>query len=290
MSRPKSVIMVGATDSGKTSYLGRLWAALAEERASLRSTQMPDEVGYAIRALEYLQKGQFAPRTDVNIAADGKDGVTVDVEWNEDEKVRRAEILVPDVAGELWVTAIRESEMPEPWFDRLCSASGALLFVRVSSKEHVESLDWATAAEPLKAVGKDGDYRIPTDVQLCEFLRMLETFLGQKNGCVEKPRVAVLISAWDMLDESVSRHGPRRFLQQSFRLFSGRIADVSTVEISVFGLSVVGGDLEGDPHFREQFLNGRVENFGYVITESGQKWPDVTTPIRWVLDGNGEDE
>ena len=107
-----------------------------------------------------------------------------------------------------------------------------------------------------------------------------------KDTAAHKARVAVLIAAWDILDKGRSQQGPRAYLEREFPLFAHRLADVSTVETETFGVSVVGGDFR-DQAFTERFLAGHVEEFGYVVTERGgvPHLPDVTIPVRWVLDG-----
>lgn len=282
MNRSKSVIMIGAPDSGKTNYLGRLWAALDGKSASLRATQQPDDVGYVLDAFTCILEGRFAPRTETNVDVDGGH-CSVEVAWDREEETKRAAILVPDVSGELWTAAVQRNELLETWLRRVRQSVGALLFVRVGSELHVPSLDWVAAKEALEVSGRDGDPVIPTDVQLCEFLRFLELFLG-KDPSSSKARVAVLIAAWDILDELRSQEGPRAFLRREFPLFAGRLADVSTVAVEIFGVSVVGGDFQEEV-FRNRFLNGKADEFGYVVSESGGTPNDVTIPVRWVLDG-----
>ena len=137
----------------------------------------------------------------------------------------------------------------------------------------------------LEVGGEEAEWQIPTAVQLCEFVRLLELFLG-KNVDVRKPRVAVIVAAWDIMDEGLAQEGPMAYLGREFPLFADRLADVSAVEIEVFAVSVVGGDFR-DETFKALFLDGRVDEFGYVITEpgAGPHTPDVTIPVRWVLEG-----
>ena len=284
MKARDSIIMIGAPDSGKTNYLGRLWRAVAGENASLRATQQPDDVRYVLDALTHLLQGTFAPRTDTNVDVDGRD-CSIQVAWEREGATRHAELLVPDVSGELWADAVQTNELPETWVASVRQSIGALLFVRIDSDLHIPSLDWVTARERLEVGGEDAESQIPTDVQLCEFLRFLELLLGKDAG-VGKPRVGVLVAAWDILDEHRSQQGPKAYLRHEFPLFSNRLADISTVEVEVFGVSVVGGDFR-DEAFRDRFLAGQVDEFGFVVTEPSPVPPcaDVTIPVRWVLDG-----
>lgn len=273
--------MVGAPDSGKTNYLGRLWGALDGKKASLRATQQPDDIRYVLAAFRCLLEGRFAPRTDMNVDVEGN-ACSIQIAWARGEETAHASLFVPDVSGELWKDLVQTNRLLEVWLRRARRSIGALLFVRVGSGLHVPSLDWVTARECLELGGRDGEPEIPTDVQLCELLRFLELFLG-KDANAAKARVAVLVAAWDIVDQERAREGPASYLRSEFPLFAGRLADVSTLDVEVFGLSVVGGDL-GDGAFKDRFLSGSAHDFGYVVTESGRKSDDVTIPVRWLLD------
>ena len=284
MKARDSIVMIGAPDSGKTNYLARLWRALTGENASLRATQQPDDVRYVLDALTHILQGEFAPRTDTNVDVDGNH-CSIQVAWERDGVTQQADLLVPDVSGELWAEAVQTNELPATWLASVRQSIGALLFVRVDSDQHIPSLDWVTARERLEVGGEDAVWQIPTDVQLCEFLRFLELFLGT-NVDVLKPRVGVLVAAWDIVDEHRSQQGPKAYIRHEFPLFAGRLADISTIEVEVFGVSVVSGDFR-DEAFKERFLAGHVDEFGFVVTEPGPVPPraGVETPVRWVLDG-----
>ena len=289
MKASDSIVMIGAPDSGKTNYLGRLWGALKREKAQLRATQQPDDIRYVFDALSHLLQGKFVPRTETNVDVDGRH-CSIQVSWERGGSTQQAELLVPDVSGELWEEAVETNELPEAWMASVRRSVGALLFVRVASSLNRPSLDWVTARKLLEIDGAADDARpeevqIPTDVQLCEFLRFLELALG-KDADVDRPRVAVLVAAWDIVDEGRAQRGPKAYLRDEFPLFAGRLAYMSTLEVEVFGLSVVGGDF-GDHEFTTRFLDGNIDEFGYVVTEPGAapQRDDVTTPVRWVMDG-----
>ena len=286
-----SIILVGAPDSGKTNYLARFWEAVRSGHGFLRATQLPDSIVYVEDALGHLLAGQFAPRSDTNL-----DGSTASCSITVSERERSAdaptEIFVPDVSGELWAESVETCELPAAWMDRLRSAVGALLFVRVGSDQNVDPPDWVTARRLLKldlGPGKptnEDKAQISTAVQLCELIRFLEFALGT-NTDVASPRVAILVTAWDRLDPRTAKKGPRAFLAGEYPLVGGRIDDVSRLDISVFGVSVVGGDFDDDG-FKARFLKGRLQEFGYVVREQLGEFreePDLTIPVSWVLQG-----
>ena len=289
MTTRESIVLIGAPDSGKTNYLGRLWQALRRDNAELRATRQPDDISYVINALSHLLQGKFAPRTQQSVDSSGRECL-IQVSWEQNGTTRDAELLVPDVSGELWQDAMGTNELPEAWMARVRQSLGALLFVRVASPLNRPSLDWVTARELQVVCGaadssRRDDFRIPTDVQLCEFLRFLEFSLG-KDTELGRPRIAVLITAWDVVDEGRAKHGPKVYLRKEFPLFAGRLADISTLDVEVFGLSVVSGDLRDDD-FKARFLDKAIDEFGYVVTKpgTGPHPGDVTIPVRWILDG-----
>ena len=292
MTNKASVVLVGGPDSGKTNFMARLWEALQSEQRWLRATETGPDIGYVLDALTHLLQGKFAPRTGTNVDIEGR-SCSLGVAWRDGRGAEEAELIVPDVSGELWEEAVQSNELPEGWMKILRASLGAMMFVRVASELNRPSLDWVTASEllQLEAIGKAEEAEcvgIPTDIQLCELLRFLEFALGQ-DADVRRPRVAVMITAWDMVDDDRAKRGPRNYLAEEYPLFAGRLADVSVVEVEVYGVSVVGGDFEDDG-FKARFLAGEIREFGYVVAGKGTACvdPDVTAPICWILDGNEE--
>ena len=289
MKAKDSIVMIGAPESGKTNYLGRFWRAVQDNKSKLRATQTPDDIRYVNYALSYLLQGEFAPRSEKNAYIDDRHCL-IQLAWQLEGSTKHAELLVPDVSGELWEQAVQTNELPKVWMDRLRQSIGALLFICVASSVNRPSLDWVTARDLLEIGGAAHDtpregLQIPTDVELCEFLRFLELALG-KDTDVVRPRVAVLVAAWDLVDDGRAQHGPKAYLSDEFPLFAGRLEHVSTVEVEVFGVSVVSGDFD-DHEFKTRYFEGSIDQFGYVVIEpgTGPHPPDVTIPVRWVLDG-----
>lgn len=126
---------------------------------------------------------------------------------------------------------------------------------------------------------------LPTQVLLCELLRYLDLCLANRaNG--GQPRVAVVVAAWDLLDPGVRAGGPMAYLRREFPLFAGRLADTGRLDVRLFGLSVVGGDLADDEDFRNRFLERDITEQGWVVVEDvdGLKTDeDVMLPIAWAM-------
>ncbi|TIM42346.1 MAG: hypothetical protein E5Y55_22215 [Mesorhizobium sp.] len=152
----------------------------------------------------------------------------------------------------------------------------------------------ASSADVESSVDEEGDAvelpsepDLPTQVLLCELLRYLNMYLADR-GDGSGPHVAVVVAAWDLLDPKTRENGPMAYLRREFPLLAGRLADTGRLDIRLFGLSVVGGDLEDDEEFRNQFLQRDISEQGWVVVEDGagiRTDDDVMLPIAWAMGG-----
>lgn len=281
----RSIILIGGPDSGKTNFVGRLWPALDAKTGTLVVAEQPEEIGFVLDTADHLFQGHFAPRSEH--ADDRRDFRVV---------VRSAaggdniSIVVPDISGELWRNAVIESEISLDWMTELQRADGALLFVRIGSDQNVRPLDWVTSSKLLAKLGQDEERnKLPTQVMLCELVRYLELTMARRPDG-KKPRLSVIVSAWDRVDKEKSKKGPVAYLSEEYPLFAGRLGDCSALDVQVFGMSIVGGDLKDDADFRDHFLESSLDKHGWVAVQNSETgtWeeqPDITVPVSWLVGG-----
>lgn len=275
----RTVVLVGGPDSGKTNYMARLWASLAEGNGAVSALTTPKNIKYVEDAITHLHGGSFAPRTDQNLEA-SRGSLTLSLASDADDGAM--ELVIPDVSGEIWKAAVESGEIPSEWMSILESAEGALLFVRVLSDQNVSPLDWINSAKLMEALGDDFE-GYPTQVVLCEMVRFLEEKLSQPaNG--QSPRLAVVVTAWDLIDQQQAIAGPRAYLAKEYPLFIGMLDHLEGIDVAIFGVSIVGGDLKADDAFRESFLETEFESTGYVVAEHQNALhtaSDLALPIAW---------
>ncbi|MFM0077162.1 hypothetical protein PQQ86_39115 [Paraburkholderia sediminicola] len=283
----QAVVLVGGPDSGKTNYLGRLWAAVNAGKGRLRAARAPGDIEYVEEILSHLLQGGFAPRSDKNLET-RRTNFSVSLTLADSATSEEIELTVPDVLGELWKNAVETLEIREHWMSKLQASTGALLFVRIHSDQNVAPMDWVTAQRILELHGDEGDAaKIPTQVFLCELVRFLEHTLI-KPPPSQRPRVAVVVTAWDLLDADTSAGGPGEYLRKQYPLFAGRILDTERLEVRVFGVSIVGGDLTDDEAFRQSFVDGDLLKSGYVVSDgqgNRERSDDITLPVAWLVAG-----
>ena len=282
--KPRSMMLIGGPDSGKTNYVARLWEALRSGAGRLKVIRA-ENIKDVEEALAHLLQGRFAPRSEKNIEESRRD---FKITLGGDPPLESVDLVVPDVTGELWKTAVETSELPADWMGQLAESSAALLFLRVLSDQNVSPLDWVTTQRLLRMApgGQNKESAIPTQVLLSELLRFLELKLHpSKNG--DRPRVAVLVTAWDLLDRERKAAGPFSYIESEYPLFAGRIMNNEALDIKVFGTSVVGGDLERDDAFRAHFVQGDLRSSGFVVTTNNgrsEESLDLTLPITWLIE------
>lgn len=277
----RSVIIIGGPDSGKTNYIGRLWRALDEQSGVLHAVEQPEDINFVMEVTDHLFRGDFAPRSEHSdarrdfkvVVADQVDGP-------------QSTVIVPDVSGELWRNAVIDNEISKDWIAELRSSDAAILFIRVGSDQDVRPLDWVTSRNMLQKLGGTDAQELPTQVMLCELIHFLEdTLIERKDGGL--PRLSVVVSAWDLVDEEKFDLGPIAYLEREYPLVAGRISDLGNrLDVQVFGLSVVGGDLRDDLEYRDSFLQVGLDGQGWVAAFNGVTWqkePDVTLPIAWAV-------
>ena len=281
----RNVILIGGPDTGKTNFIGRLWIALRTGDGTLTASGTPNEIKYVEEAVDYLHQGRFAPRTDKNLRTD-EASVNIPIGLDPSLGGEIAELVIPDISGEVWKKAVEANELAPERMAQLEGAVGALLFVRVLSPLNVNPLDWVNTADLMEYQGHDAQpSEMPTQVMLCEFLRLLELKLPDRiTG--RKPRIAVIVTAWDLLDDDRSAAGPRAYLKKEYPLFAGRLADLDRFDVTIFAMSILGGDPQADEVFRDNLLETGLKSAGFVrfdhdgtVEEAG----DITLPIAWAI-------
>jgi hypothetical protein len=277
----RSIVVLGGPDSGKSNYIARLWPALENKKGELVMTVQPPDIDFVLEAADHLFQGQFIQRSEHT-----EDRRTFEVTVAPRAGGEEAKIVIPDVSGEIWRRAVSEFDVPDDMKQDLHNATGALLFIREGSDQNVEPLDWVTSRRLLGKVGQQEDSGPPTQVMLCELIRFLEISLSKRRDG-GRPRLAVVVAAWDLVSPDVFDRGPAAYLAKEHPMLAGRLANLERLEARVFGLSIVGGDL-GEAVFREEFLEKGLDGHGWVAMPNADavgwhKDPDVTKPIAWAI-------
>jgi hypothetical protein len=122
---------------------------------------------------------------------------------------------------------------------------------------------------------------------LVEWLQILRSITKRKIGFNYAPRLSIVLTAWDRVSDERKQESPQDYLDTEFPLLAQFVrSGVHGFDARVFGVSVVGGDLELDPEFYAEYLRSERSGVGYAVSQAHggvERNPDVLMPIYWAL-------
>jgi Double-GTPase 1 len=287
----RSVLLIGVPDAGKTNFIFRFWLRLDLGDGILKKAALPDDMEYLKTGADHLLNGDFAPRT----AHDVIDRTEIPVKTTSEGHEFLGKVVVPDLPGEQTLTVFRSRQWASHWEDEIRQGCGCLLFVRVDSDELVAPIDWVNcpanfgAPVPHVEPAKDdtGKVKPPTQVVLVEWLQFLRKAFTAKVGGAYKPRIGIVVSAWDLAPNDQKADGPVAWVKGNLPLLSQFIrSNDEDFEFAYFGVSVASGDLKEDASFKAAYLKGNPRKAGEVVHDLNgtvETSSDVTLPVAWAL-------
>jgi len=291
MNDDRTVLLIGGHDSGKTNYIVRLWLSIDSGKGRLRKNGPPEAFHYLRSISEHILAGRFAPHTSLNVQTH----CVIPVRLNGDAVVFQGTLIIPDSAGEGWMNVFRSRSWSAEWEDLISQECSVLIFLRVDSTENVTPLDWINSAElygsPADLPDQGGEnhkeQQIPTQVLMVEWIQFLKKAFSERVGRSFRPRVGIIISAWDLAPLEQQARDPRIFLRDNYPLLHQYLeTNRDLFDFNVFAVSIVGFDLN---HPEEGQIDLYLEDpyaSGYVVWSDGvafKRDDDLTLPIAWAL-------
>lgn len=286
MPATSSVVLVGGPDSGKSNYIFRLWLAMNQGSGKLRCDGLPDQLDYLQAGSQSLLKAEFAQHTPHDVFSED----TIPFKIGDDPNSRHGKLVVPDCFGERWMSIFRKREWSRDWEARISQPCGILLFVRATSDQLVSPLDWIQCEQmwgtPVGAGQHDA--KVPTQVVMTDWLQFFGAAMVDRVRHNYRPKVALMIAAWDRVPPDSQKAGPSAYLSQEFPLLSQFVnANDDRFDFATFGISVAGGDFDHQPGFKQQSLDSDDPvSGGYVVHElrgAPALEKDMTLPIAWIM-------
>lgn len=289
---PLSVLLIGVQDAGKSNFLFRLWLKLDLGDGILRKASLPPDLDYLSNGGEHLLKGEFAPRTPQDV----HDKSEIPVKCGTDGNEIVGKLIVPDLPGEQILSVYRNRQWSKEWEDKIAPGCGCLLFIRVDSKELTQPLDWVTCETrfggPVADASPERDRdteraKPPTQVVMVDWLQFLRKAFTAKAGGSYRPRVGIVVSAWDLAPEDQKSSGPEEWIKSNLPLLH-QFAQTNgrDFEFEFFGVSVASGDFDAEEGFKSKYLSGDPRAAGEVVHSLGgaiEPSGDVTLPVAWAM-------
>ena len=294
-------VVCGLPGSGKTTFLAALWH-LVESREIETSLKLKsldyDKYEYVNTIRTRWLQGRRQPRT-----VGAAETVGIDLVDKDGNGVR---VLFPDHSGETYDSM---------WITRTCSKAvanylqnrhGLLLFLRPEGmKKPLPLIDIITTEAAMQAVlpptlsgsdtapapdnqsGQDwAAEETPDQVKLVDILQLLSSRLYTSRK-EEKEKLAIFVSAWDVVDKSLS---PAEFIEQELPLLHQYLRNAEHgFDIKLYGLSAQGGEYVAenheDPPASEllDLLNLEKASDRIKLISDAEQTHDLTKPIAWLM-------
>ena len=281
----QQALLIGPPSSGKTTFLAAFWHVIVSRDVdgalALENLEAPVEHLNELRG-RWL-RFEVANRTSSN----AEEIATIRIKPSEGES--GAEIVVPDLAGE----SIRRSLVDRQWAadfaDFVHGSTGVLLFVHPEKIRQpwsiLEAMEVAGEEGPASPESGGADVsaenewradRVPTAVELVDLLQLLCEHIAAEHF-----RLAVIVSAWDLVDE---QGVPSEWLAKELPLLDQFLNSHrrSRFDVRVYGVSAQGGEIPQDSDHLKSLL--RASERISVVLDANAPSHDITEPLRWVVD------
>jgi len=272
--------IIGLPRSGKTTFLAALWHLLnaGEVPTKLELDRLVGDHKHLNAIVESWMQCEEVQRT--SIAAE----TSVSIYVHEPATGRKAMLVFPDLSGESFERQLATRSCSASYVELLQGLGGVLLFVTADRPEDgMTILDIGSVtneAEELRSSGDANDTQewtpqsVPQQVQIVELLQ----FLQRSPFEMRKRRVAVIVSAWDVVAES--QRSPTQWLEGELPLLYQFLeTNIESFEWRVYGVSAQGGDVKSEQ--RDELLNA-IPSERITCIGPGSRTHDLTDPIGWL--------
>lgn len=274
-SSDNSILLIGESDVGKTHYGAQLLKRLMKRDGQLRMNGAATNIEPFETAMSCLDEGIAAGHTATSTYVESIWPI-IDVQG------RSAELIWPDYGGEQ-IKAISDTRrIPVTWQSRVVSAPAWLLLIRLQKTRITADL-FSKPLHALPITNTDShEIQISDQARLIELLQILLYIRGMvSTKPLVSPRLCVLLSCWDELSVE---EAPPELLKSRLPMLSSFIHN-TWAKPRILGLSALGQALSPRDS-NDEYANRGPEQFGYVVLPDGQRTPDLTLPIQYLLDEN----
>jgi GTPase SAR1 family protein len=280
MSGELKFLMLGLRGSGKTTFLAALWHYIEsgeiDDRLSIPLLQLDRDYLNAARnnwlALRPVGRTSMRSSTEVSLTLHDK------------RLNARIDMSLPDLSGESFRLQWAKRKAPKTYVEFARSCDGAFLFVHPNdvARTHVIkplAVEQAEEEENCSTIAASTNWtptQSSTQVQLVDIIQLLLRMRESET----KMRVAVIISAWDLVRAKIP---PIVWLEGRLPLLSQFIrANPDRIASEIFGVSAQGGDLTAD---RASLLNATIPSSRcHVVRGNSLEQIPITAPLKFLLD------
>lgn len=285
MSTPANLLLIGLPGSGKTTFLAALWHVLNDRSSatSLKLTKLSGDRTYLNHITKEWRECSQVPRT--NLQAE-----QVVVLHLDGEGFGTFDLSIPDLAGEAFKQQVTDRRISRHHDALVQGATGVMLFLHPDVQKGTQ----LTVARRLEAelpgaheqhvtagnAGTDNAWSpelLPTQTKLIELLQFVLELTQRKF------RVAVMVSAWDLVE---NLGAPHEFVARELPLLQQFLeANDDVFAHCVFGVSAQGGDITVEAE-KQTLLELDDALKRIKVRQRQETSQDITKPIAWLLGGS----
>ena len=272
MDAPRSLLLLGESDVGKTHYGAQVLRRLNAGRGAFELVEGTNLTPFKT-ALKKISQGLSAPHTPRAEYTEStwtlrqrKSGSNMDIVW-------------PDYGGEQVSGMVDGRSLPAAWRDKIVKASGWIFLVRPSQVSLPE--DILTRAVSFPAIDDPQNSTLSPQSKLIEVLQMLQyrkqSYLQHKGTL---PPLAVLLTCYD---ELATEESPDAYCRAHLPMFDQYLSSNWPKErLRIFGVSPLGQPLNPTQPDEDYAASGP-ENRGFIVNEQGGNTDDLLAPLEWLL-------
>ncbi len=281
------VLMVGLPQSGKTTFLAALWHIVQEVGVSsaLRFRKLQGDSAYLNRIRQAWLSCKQLERTTIQ----NEQVVTL---WLHNQAGEEIELTIPDLSGEAFELQLRERRWSTEFDALVNNTNGVLLFVHPDAIRAGRRIDFAqklqsqlrpsggaqpTMQSSAQAIPVPWSHdQMPTQVQLVELIQ----FVAERCKSRDRLRVAVIISAWDLVESIVA--DPEEVVRKQMPLlWQFLYANTDSISHIVVGVSAQGGDIEKDC---KALLEKDAPSLRINVVGLDSDAHDLSAPVSWLIE------
>lgn len=282
MNSEKNCFIMGFPSAGKTTYLAALWHLLFNgdiTQASPYKISSMGDVHYLTQISTTWVNVQPINRT---LLEDQKESLGINVERKEDGQ--KLKLILPDLSGETFSNIYEKKKISNSLYSAIQTADTVLLFVNV---ETINKISLISKLNPsiagsvdTKSIERDKKLD-PIAIKLIELLQIVNKI---KQG--NRVRLALMLSAWDMIDEDVL---PEDYVKEHMKiLWQFLKANKEYFDVRYWGVSAQGGSIENESDQEKlRDISDPIDRI-QIVNQNGNKSNDITLPIFETLDSEDE--
>jgi len=284
MSNQANILFIGLPGSGKTTFLAALWHVL-DDRSSvtkLKLTKLSGDRAYLNHITKEWRDCSQVPRTNLQTEQ-------VVILHLDGEGFGEFDLSIPDLAGEAFKLQLTERRITPHHDAFIQEATGMMLFLHPDAQKGTQLTEALRLEAELPGTQEENALAsntgannawspelLPTQAKLVELLQ----FVLERTQ--RKLRVAVVVSAWDLVEKLGA---PHEFVARELPLFQQFLeANEDFIQHSVFGVSAQGGDITVKEE-KDALLNLDDALKRIKVRQAQQTDQDITRPIAWLLGG-----